>query len=254
MESFTVRKISLWRGRRARLPGAFPVDRLDQGRAPRQGPSREALLPARSPRQVGPHRRAPGPRREGLSLPRSVTSGTGPRAPFCVAAPLPQPPPKQSLGESGARAHDARSRRPAPPRRLPCRSSPASSACRRTARPVSRRPDAPRLPRPARRPTVRIASRPPPDPSGSGAPLVPRPGAKGCPHGHDHPHRPAAASARNGAPPKHSSTPSPRPPPRPRARRPDRRRRPHRRLPGLRQPAAHRPGALAPALGPRRRA
>ena len=48
----------LRRGRRARLPALFADDRLDQGGAPRQGAPRQALLPARPPRQVGPHRRA----------------------------------------------------------------------------------------------------------------------------------------------------------------------------------------------------
>ena len=48
--SFTVRKISLRRGRRARLPALFADHRQDRGRAPRRRPPRQALLPAR------PHR------------------------------------------------------------------------------------------------------------------------------------------------------------------------------------------------------
>src|SRR5439155_1601720 len=50
----------LWRGRRARLPDLFAEHRFDQGRAPRQGASRQALLPARPSRQVGPYRRKDG--------------------------------------------------------------------------------------------------------------------------------------------------------------------------------------------------
>src|SRR5690606_21768179 len=52
----------LWRRRRACLPGLFAPGRERRGRAPRQGPARQALLPARPPRQVGAdlreHRRA----------------------------------------------------------------------------------------------------------------------------------------------------------------------------------------------------
>ena len=50
----------LRRGRRARLPALFAVDRFGRGRAARQGPPGEALLSARSARQVGPHRRKAG--------------------------------------------------------------------------------------------------------------------------------------------------------------------------------------------------
>ena len=57
-ESFTVRKISYGEGVERVFPVHSPVIELDQGLAPRQGASRQALLPARSPRQVGPHRRA----------------------------------------------------------------------------------------------------------------------------------------------------------------------------------------------------
>ncbi len=56
----------LWRGRRARLSRLFAADRLGQGRPPGQGAPRQALLSARSPRQVGAHRGADrNPRRQG---------------------------------------------------------------------------------------------------------------------------------------------------------------------------------------------
>ena len=42
-------------GRRAHLPAALADDRQDRGRAHRQGPPREAVLPARPARQGGPH-------------------------------------------------------------------------------------------------------------------------------------------------------------------------------------------------------
>ena len=60
-ENFTVRKISVRRGRRARVPALFADDRFDQGGAPRQGAARQALLPARASRQVGAHHREAGP-------------------------------------------------------------------------------------------------------------------------------------------------------------------------------------------------
>ena len=44
--SFTVRKISPRRGRRARLPDAQPGDQRRHGEAPRQRAPRQALLPA----------------------------------------------------------------------------------------------------------------------------------------------------------------------------------------------------------------
>jgi hypothetical protein len=49
--NFTVRKIS--------LDALFAGDRFDRGRAPRRRPPRQALLPPRPPRQIGPYRRAP---------------------------------------------------------------------------------------------------------------------------------------------------------------------------------------------------
>ncbi len=48
--SFTVRKISVRRRRRARLPALFAGHRFDRGRPPRRSPPREALLPAWPPR------------------------------------------------------------------------------------------------------------------------------------------------------------------------------------------------------------
>ena len=53
----------LRRRRRARVPALLADDRLDQGRAPRQGAPRQALLPARPARQEGAHRRSAGDRR-----------------------------------------------------------------------------------------------------------------------------------------------------------------------------------------------
>jgi hypothetical protein len=58
-ETFTVRKIS------------FAQRRLDRGEASRRRASRQAVLPARSSRQVGPDRRAPdGSSRQGRRGPR----------------------------------------------------------------------------------------------------------------------------------------------------------------------------------------
>ena len=56
-ESFTVRKISYGEGVERVFPVMSPMIELDQGGAPRQGASRQALLPPQSSRQVGPHRR-----------------------------------------------------------------------------------------------------------------------------------------------------------------------------------------------------
>ncbi len=57
-ESFTVRKISYGEGVERVFPVYSPLIELGEGRPPRQGAPRQALLSARSPRQVCAHRRA----------------------------------------------------------------------------------------------------------------------------------------------------------------------------------------------------
>ena len=59
-ENFTVRKISYGEGVERVFPLYSPMLEFDQGRASRQSASRQALLSARSSRQVGAHRRGPG--------------------------------------------------------------------------------------------------------------------------------------------------------------------------------------------------
>ena len=56
-ESFTVRKISYGEGVERVFPVMSPMIELDHRGAPRQGASRQAVLPAQPARQVGPHRR-----------------------------------------------------------------------------------------------------------------------------------------------------------------------------------------------------
>ncbi len=61
-QNFTVRKISYGEGVERVFPLYSPMVELDQGRAPRQGAPRQAVLSARPPRQVGAHRRRHPPR------------------------------------------------------------------------------------------------------------------------------------------------------------------------------------------------
>ena len=64
-ENFTVRKISYGEGVERVFPLYAPMIELDQGGAKRPSAPRQALLSARTSRQIGPHRRASGARRAG---------------------------------------------------------------------------------------------------------------------------------------------------------------------------------------------
>ena len=58
-ESFTVRKISFGEGVERLFPVMSPMIESIEVKRPRRRPSRQALLPARPSREVGPDRRAP---------------------------------------------------------------------------------------------------------------------------------------------------------------------------------------------------
>ena len=61
-ENFTVRKISYGEGVERVFPVYSPMIDSVRVRTARQGAARQTLLSARSPRQIGPHRRAHGQR------------------------------------------------------------------------------------------------------------------------------------------------------------------------------------------------
>ena len=74
-ENFTVRKISYGEGVERVFPLHAPMIELDQDRAPRQGPPRQALLPAFAPRQEGAHLRGAVASRRGRAEGRRRVSG-----------------------------------------------------------------------------------------------------------------------------------------------------------------------------------
>ena len=78
----------LRRGRRARVPALFADGQLDQGRAPRQGAPRQALLPARPARQARPHHREAGPPRRGPRRRKRLAAGASGAARLCPACAL----------------------------------------------------------------------------------------------------------------------------------------------------------------------
>ena len=69
--SFTVRKISHGEGVERVFQTLQPGPRCDHGEAPWQRPPRQAVLPARAHRQVGPHRRE-GLTRQGRAPMRAI--------------------------------------------------------------------------------------------------------------------------------------------------------------------------------------
>ena len=123
---------------RARVPALLADDQLDQGRAPRQGAPRQAVLSARSARQEGPHRRGDqhdrrrGRGREGAA---SVASGRGlqraeiqHRKPAWIAGSVLRAAPEDNAPFIVAEAPTRYIRRMLTPRTASC--SPITPGCR----------------------------------------------------------------------------------------------------------------------------